>query len=226
MKWQDNGFLLSINKYNENSSIAEFFTLSHGKASGIIFGSTSKKIKSYLVIGNNLYLNYSSRNDTAIGNFKVEIESPNTAFFLDDKIKLNCIIYSMQIIKIICVENQKNEKIFYLINSLFEILKHDDWVRRYIFWELDLLKLQGYEINFKTYVEKIEKDGSLSFYSKTDKKKKIPNFLVDTNADCNRSELSLAFNIIGDFINKSILNDNSLLIPNSRIELSKQLNNL
>ena len=26
MKWQDKGYLLSINKYNENSAIAEFFT--------------------------------------------------------------------------------------------------------------------------------------------------------------------------------------------------------
>ena len=26
MKWQDKGFLLSINKYNENSAVAEFLT--------------------------------------------------------------------------------------------------------------------------------------------------------------------------------------------------------
>ena len=40
MKWQDKGYLLKINRYNENSSIAEFFTEKHGKATGIIFGST------------------------------------------------------------------------------------------------------------------------------------------------------------------------------------------
>ena len=47
MIWQDKGFLLSVNKYNENSSVAEFYTSEHGKSSGIIFGSSSKKIKSY-----------------------------------------------------------------------------------------------------------------------------------------------------------------------------------
>ena len=26
MNWQDKGYLLSLNKYNENSSIAEFYT--------------------------------------------------------------------------------------------------------------------------------------------------------------------------------------------------------
>ena len=50
MNWIDSGFLLSKNKYNENSIIAEFFTEYHGKSSGIIFGASSKKIKNYLQI--------------------------------------------------------------------------------------------------------------------------------------------------------------------------------
>ena len=45
MNWDDTGFLLSKNRYNENSLIAEIFTEDHGKISGIIFGGTSKKIK-------------------------------------------------------------------------------------------------------------------------------------------------------------------------------------
>ena len=38
MNWQDKGYLLSKNKYNENSVISEFYTENHGKISGIIFG--------------------------------------------------------------------------------------------------------------------------------------------------------------------------------------------
>ena len=55
MNWDDTGFLLSKNKYSENSLIVEVFTKEHGKISGILFGGTSKKIKSYLQIGNKLY---------------------------------------------------------------------------------------------------------------------------------------------------------------------------
>jgi len=50
MNWDDTGFLLSKNKYNENSIIAEVYTEKHGKISGIIFGGTSKKIKNYLQV--------------------------------------------------------------------------------------------------------------------------------------------------------------------------------
>ena len=44
MIWQDKGFLISKNKYNENSIIAEFFTQQYGKITGLIFGATSRKI--------------------------------------------------------------------------------------------------------------------------------------------------------------------------------------
>ena len=50
MNWQDKGYLLSLNKYNENSSIAEFYTENNGKIVGVIFGSTSKKNQSGEVV--------------------------------------------------------------------------------------------------------------------------------------------------------------------------------
>ena len=58
MNWQDQGFLIYKNKYNENSSIAEFFTKDRGKVSGIIYGASSRKIRNYLLIGNNFHINY------------------------------------------------------------------------------------------------------------------------------------------------------------------------
>ena len=47
MKWDDTGFLVSKNKYNENSLISEIYTRNHGKVTGLVFGGTSKKIKNY-----------------------------------------------------------------------------------------------------------------------------------------------------------------------------------
>ena len=74
MYWIDKGYLLSKNKYNENSIIAEVFTQNHGKTSGIIFGASSKKNKNYLQIGNKLHINYNSKNNSKIGSFKFEID--------------------------------------------------------------------------------------------------------------------------------------------------------
>ena len=76
MIWSDKGFLLSKLAFQENSIIANFYTKKHGKCSGIIYGATSKKIKNYLQNGNELYLEYHSKNENALGYFKIEIIKP------------------------------------------------------------------------------------------------------------------------------------------------------
>ena len=66
MQLEDKGYLLSKNRYNENSVISEIFTQNHGKISGIIFGATSKKLKNYLQIGNKFHINFNTKNNKLI----------------------------------------------------------------------------------------------------------------------------------------------------------------
>ena len=101
MNWDDAGYLISKNRYSENSIIAEVFTKNHGKISGIIFGGTSKKIKNYLQIGNKIYVNYNTKSPTRIGYFKVEILKALTPLYFDDSKKLSCITSAMNLIKIL-----------------------------------------------------------------------------------------------------------------------------
>ena len=85
MTWDDIGFLLSKNRYNENSLIAEIYTKSHGKITGVIFGGTSKKIKNYLQIGNKVYVNYNAKTENRIGYFKIEIHQALSPFYFDNQ---------------------------------------------------------------------------------------------------------------------------------------------
>ena len=112
MQWDDVGFLVSKNKYNENSIVAEFFTKNHGKCTGIIFGATSKKIKNYLQIGNELYLNYNYKTDSKIGYFKAEILKAHTPIYFENEKKLSCIVSAMNLIKLLTVDLQENENIY------------------------------------------------------------------------------------------------------------------
>ena len=222
MKWIDTGFLISKNKYNENSVIAEIFTLNNGKVTGIIFGASSKKIKSYLEIGNLLHVNYSSKSPEKIGSFKIEISKANTAFFFENKIKLNCILYSLNLIKILTVENQSNIKIYNKIYNLFKILNENDWMRKFIFWELDVIKLVGYDINFNDYIDNNKLKENVSYVPTLDGSKDIPLFLLNKeNTSIKIDELKNGFKIVGDFLNKSVLIPNNINYPPSRIEFVK-----
>ena len=151
MIWSDKGFLLSKIRFQENSIIAIFFTKNHGKFSGIIYGATSKKIKSYLQNGNELYLEYYSKNDNSLGYFKTEIIKPNTSKFFSEKTKLNCVVSMLDLVKILTVEGQENKKIYDLMNKFFIILNNKNWEVEYVFWELSLLKYIGFDLNIIQY---------------------------------------------------------------------------
>ena len=220
MIWQDRGYLISQIKYNENSVISEFFTEKHGKTSGIIFGATSKKLKNYLLIGNQFHLNFNSKNDGRLGYFKIEIEKANTPFFLDNKTKLSCLIYAMSLLKVLTAENQENKNMFYLINDFFTLLDSENWVKDFIFWELNILKNLGYDINFKNYVSRENINGIQSYMVNSNNMKRIvPNYLIDKNKKPkNFKELFEGLNLVGDFLDKTVIKPNNLNFPNSRID--------
>ena len=123
MIWSDKGFLLSKNKFQENSVVANFYTQNHGKCSGIIFGATSKKIKNYLEIGNELHIQFSSKNENSVGYFKPEIISANAPIYFSDKKKLNCIVSTFNLIYLLTVENQTNNEIYESIRNFYILLK-------------------------------------------------------------------------------------------------------
>ena len=225
MIWDDTGFLLSKNKYNENSLIAEVFTKDHGKISGIIFGGTSKKIKNYLQIGNKIYVNYNSKSENRIGYFKIEIQEALSPYFFDHQRKLSCISSGMHLVRILTAESQKNKSIYYLLENFYELLKKDSWIKDYIFWELELMKLIGYDLDFKELVNKITIGDQLQYISKSKFEKKIvPNFLIDkTQNPVDLNTLLNGLKLIGDYLDKTILRPNNLTQPISRLNFINSL---
>ena len=216
MNWQDKGYLLSLNKYNENSSIAEFYTENNGKIVGVIFGSTSKKIKSYLLIGNKFHINSKLREDGRLGYLKVEIDEIKTPIYLENKKKLFCIIYCMNLIKILTAENENNIEIYNLLEKLFKIIELDNWLVEFLYLELNILKSIGYDINFKDYVVDRSINGQTK-YIVDSSQKIIPNFLIDKNISPeNLKDIYSGFSIVGDFLDKTILKPNNKNYPSSR----------
>ena len=220
MLWSDCGYLLSKNKFGENSMIAEFFTENHGKISGVIYGATSKKIRNYLQIGNKFHINFNSKNENKLGYLTVEIEKILTPLFFEDKKKLTCIVSSMGLVKLLTVDNQSNVNIYKLIEDFYIFLENKNWINKLIFWELELLKLIGYDLELKNIVsEEIIDDKKLYFVSNNSEKKYIPNFLVEKNNEVDDfNQIFNGLKLISDYLDKSILRPNNISHPKSRIE--------
>ena len=225
MIWDDEGYLLSKNRYNENSLIAEIYTKNFGKVSGIIFGGTSKKIKNYLQIGNKLYVSYNAKSENRIGYFKIEIFEALSPLYFDNHQKLTCISSAMHLIKILTADSQKNENIFSLIENFYILLSDNNWIKNYIYWELDLLKNIGYDLHFDDLVdEKIIQNEKKYFSKSSTEKKIIPNFLIDkTKSAEDLNTLLSGLKLVSDYLEKTILKPNNLNHPISRLQFISTL---
>ena len=218
MIWTDTGFLLSKIAFQENSIIANLYTKKHGKYAGIIYGATSKKIKNYLQNGNELYLEYHSKSDNTLGYFKIEILKPYTSKFFSEKIKLNCIVSTLDLIKILTVDGQENSKIYSLIDKLFILLNDENWKSDYVFWELDLLKYIGFDLNLIEYCKYDEIENKKNILLKVHQKIKVPNFLVENiKEDIPDRDIYDSLNLISEYMKKNIFIPNNINFPTSRL---------
>ena len=176
MIWEDECYLLSKRKFRENANIINIFTQKKGKLDGIVYGGTSRKVRNYLQISNKLFVSHTSKSENRIGYFKVEIQKALSPYYFDNQKKLSCISSAIYLIRILTAESQKNKSIFELIENFYKLLKNDNWIKDYIFWELELFKLLGYDLEFKDLVNKEIIQNEIRYTSKSSIEKKIiPN---------------------------------------------------
>jgi len=222
MEWKDEGFLLSKNNYSENSIIIEVFTLNHGKCSGIVYGGTSKKIKNYLQLGNKINLNLKTKNESKLGYFKIEILEAISPFFFDDNKKLNCLFSSLNLLKIVLPEMLSYNSIYILFSNFLNKLKFsNNWIIHYIFWEIDLLKKIGFDMNLASNsVSKVHIKKNIITVNIDNENLNIPSFMVENKFDnIDTKSIYHALIFIGNFLKKKILVPNNLNYPISRKKL-------
>ena len=222
MIWDDCGYLLSKNKFNENSVIAEIYTENHGKCSGIVYGGTSRKVVNYLQLGNKISVTFKSKNENNIGYFKIEIIEPIAPYFFDNREKILILNSTLNLLKILTPELQKNNKIFKITENFLTILKisNINTILKYLDWEIFLLKEIGYDLNLSKYINNNNKNIDYININSNNNLYKIPFFLVDKNYDKINSMLIFnALKFIGNYLNNEIFIPNNLLFPKIRKNL-------
>ena len=126
----------------------------------------------------------------------------------------------MSLIKLLTVDHQTNANIFNIIENFYNFLENDNWINKLIFWELELLKLIGYDIELKNIVsEEIIDEKKLYFVSNNNEKRYIPSFLVEKNNEViDFNQMFSGLKLISDYLEKSILGPNNIPHPKSRID--------
>ena len=131
----------------------------------------------------------------------------------------------MHLIKLLTADSQTNTKIYDLINEFYSIISNDNWLQQYIYWELKLLKILGYDLELRSKVnKKIINDEIIYVAESSSEKKLVPNFLIDKEISVKDLKTLLnGLKLIGDFLEKTILKPNNINFPISRSQFISSL---
>ena len=131
----------------------------------------------------------------------------------------------MNLIKLLTAESQSNLKIYDLIEEFYLILSESEWLKKYIFWELKLLSILGYNLDLNGLVNKKTFENKTLYFAESSKEKKIvPNFLIDKDIKVNDLTTLLdGLKLVGDFMDKSVLKPNNINFPISRNQFISSL---
>ena len=132
----------------------------------------------------------------------------------------------MHLVKLLTAEFQKNREIYISIENFYNILDSNYWIKNYIFWELNLFKMLGYDLELENLVNKEMVGNKFRYVTKsTIDKKIVPNFLIDRNYnEENILNLLDGLKLVGDYLDKTILKPNNINYPSSRQNFISSLN--
>ena len=124
----------------------------------------------------------------------------------------------MNMIKILTADSQSNKNIYVLLDSFFKVLNSKNWIKGYIFWELEFFKLLGYDLELKNIVKKEIINKKVNYYAKSsNERKNVPNFLIDESIEVEDINVLLkGLKLVSDFLDKTILKPNNINYPTSR----------
>jgi len=191
---------------------------------GMVYGGNSSKKK--LIYQNGYFINYfiKKKNENSPSAITAEISPPYLSKIIEDKYKLHALLSILSLINISIVEGQ-NIKGFY--NSVYRliliIINENRWIIFYCEWLFNLLKLIGYQIDYKKHTENNYYDivNQNFLYEPSSNTIEFPHNLFNNSKKLSYKNLSNVFTIFESIFTKNHLDNINYRMPISFINFKK-----
>ena len=220
MRWQAEGLLLDVRRYGESSALIDVFTASLGRRIGLLRGAFNKKNKSVIQPGNQLFLTWNSRIEESLGVFKIELIKSRYHRISEERsglelFNLICVLCSTFLPERVDFDELYHGTVRYIEGEF----STTDKFRKYIEWEMQLLKSLGFGLDIGKCVVSGSKE-DLKFVSPRSgcavsrkasigwekKLLVLPNFLWNGNSvgTPSKADLENGFKLTEYFIKKNL----------------------
>ena len=226
MNWEDECYLLSKKKFRENANIINVFSLNKGKVTGIVYGGNSRKIRNYLQISNKLFVMNNTKNENKIGYFKTELIKPISPLYFDNKKKTSALLSLCSLLNSLLPDSQPHQNIYKMFEKFISSLELENWIILYIFFEINLIKELGYDVNLKKFNKANMLHNQSSKVIIDGFRYEVPNYLITQKLPNQINNFLIKKSLIftrSVMVNKFFL-PNNLIFPKSRIILENYFN--
>ena len=216
MNWVDDGIFLGGRKFGESSSIVSILTRQNGRHLGLVQGGIGRRLRPVLQVGNILRCEWNARLEESLGKFRLEMLKPVAACVLEQPLQLSGMGSVCGLVEQLLPERDRCTSLFEHTKDLLEsFVSGQNYMAKYVFWELDLLAELGFGLNLESCVVTgvkndlpwvSPKSGCAVSRQAGDKYAKnllmLPTFLINGSSGT-ISEISSGLKLTGHFLSKA-----------------------
>ena len=221
---KERAILLFSKLSSENNLYVKFLTHNDEILTGISFGGSSKKKKNIYQIGYFFNVIINNKNNNFPNNISAELTKPYFFNIFNDKYKLHCLLSIVSLLNISIIEGQRIDGIFKLSEKMIVLLSNKEkWIIDYFLYLLNLLKLIGYDIDFKKNLSKnyLNLDTLQFENSGSSNSIKFPHQLLYKLEKINSKNANSLFKIFEIIIQNHHLNNINYNIPVNYLKFKK-----
>ena len=147
---KEQGIIISINKIREHDLIIKVLSEKDIIISGVVYGGNSSKKKLVYQIGYFIEFSLSIKNSNTLPSFNSDLIKPYILPIINDKYKSFAILNIISILKISILEGQKINGLYFITKEIINKINIEkNWISYLCEWMYKLLKLIGYQIDYK-----------------------------------------------------------------------------
>ena len=219
-----NGIIFFSKNIKDNDLFIKILSFNDRVNQGIVYGGNSSKKK--LIYQNGYFINYSinKKNENSPYAITAEISQPYLSKIFEDKYKLHALLSILSLINISIVEGQIIKGFYNNVYRLiFIIINENRWITYYCEWLFNLLKLIGYQIDYKKHTENnyyyiVNQD---FLYEPNSNTVEFPHNLFNNSKKLSYKNLSNVFTIFESVFTKNHLDNMNYRMPISFINFKK-----
>lgn len=224
MEWQDKGIILSQRPWSESYSIVSIFTLNHGRHLGLIRPGHQPTARAQLQPGNFVQAIWKARLSDHLGRWQLETDRTTWTSLVNIPKRLAALSSVCTLLDQALPERHLYADLYNHVEKFLQnLLIDDNWQKKYVQFELDLLSTLGFGLTLDFCAVTQSTENLLYVSPKTghavsedtgkpyaDRLLNLPAFLLNDQLTYSEQDVGLALNLTGYFLHRHVFDNKPL----------------